>query len=229
MARKSKKRNNNKKKRNPTSLDVCRVPVSGFLNGSLTSGEFQMSLHPAELQSGSTSAGLIASAFEFYRLTSVRYRLHPNGGTSDIGAVYVAGVVDNPPGTAVQVCAVPHHVFLSDDAVVPSPWRSVPPAALRSYSTWCKTALGTPDPAQEVQGKVYFADTTGSTDQIKLEYVLAYEFRSLVSTGMTPKERGAKECRLERDRLLRLLASPTPAPAQASRSLPPAALSKGGS
>lgn len=178
---------------------MITVPARALLNGSMSSGVAQISMQPPTFN----SVAQVADNYEFYRLTRLRYRLHPNGGGAFCVAAYIAGAVDNAPSTPSDLAVTPHCVVLGDDVQIPTPWRNVPRAALASYNTWYKTIAGSPDPSEEVQGKIYLAG--GGTDAYWLEMEATYQFRTLVVTSATPAERGALALEKERAYLLRIL------------------------
>lgn len=178
---------------------MVSLPARGLFNGSLSAGVAQINLQPTNLNS---VAGAAAN-YEFYRITKLRYRLYPNGGGSMLAAAYIAGAVDNAPSSPYDVAQTPHCVLYGDDVTVPTSWRNVPKSALASYNTWYKTVAGSPDPTEEVQGKIYLAGS--STDSYLLEYEMVYQFRTLVVTSATPAQRGAIELEKYRAQLLRVL------------------------
>lgn len=208
MTRKSKR--NNKRNNKRSSQDIVTVPARALLQGNLASGLAQISLQPTNLNAVSGSA----DSYEFYRISRLRYRLFPSSISGIQVAAYIAGAVDNPPTTTSDLAITRHACLLGDEVTVPSSWRNVPKTALASYMSWYKTVVGSPAPDTELQGSIYLAGS--GTDGYTLEIEATYQFRSLVATSATPKERGFTEMRKQREYMLRVMGLSPAAPAPAS-------------
>lgn len=202
MARKTKRkstRNNNGNSRGGR-VDTAVVNVHVLNSATLSSGIRTFVVSPL----GFIQSAAIQDVYEMYRFTQLRYRLHRNGSIASMQvAAYLPGVVDNAPSTPADLAVCQHSAVLSSVATSPTPWKKVPRIALQSYGSWFKTVVGSPDPAQEVQGNIFLAGNT--TDLCVLEVMGRIEFKNPCTTSATPAERGALECAQERERLLKLL------------------------
>lgn len=208
MARKRKNRNNRRRQSNQGGSNQIRVACKFYSQQTFSAGAAVISINPAAFP----QAAQLADTYAMYRVTKLRYRFH----VSDLGsppalttAVYIPGVTDNAPASSAIIMLIPYAAFLDRGAVLPGRWASVPRAVLSSYLPWLKTIVGSPDPAEETQGNVYLRG--GSTDTYSFEMEATFEFKDLLSTSVTPMERGKRECVEARERLLRLLGTPAPA------------------
>jgi len=203
MGRKNKRNKNKRSNRSGGyTRDIITVSSRQFTIVGLAGGVGQISLSPSSF----IEAAAISDVFELYRVTKLRYRLHRHVSTSgSLAAVYIAGVVDNAPSTAADASVSPYTAVITPTATVPSGWRTVSRRDLVGYQPWYKTIAGSPDPAQEVQGRIYLAGLASDFWTVEVEVV--YQFKSPCTSSATPAERGARECALERERLLRILAA----------------------
>ncbi len=205
MVRKNKRRHNKQRSNRGGGLtgNAIQVSCNYFAVRTLTSGVDAINCSPSTFVESAT----IADVFELYRVVRLRYRLHRHTALNgSAAAVYLPGVVDNAPTTASDVSVSPHAAVITPIQTVPSAWKSVSRRDLSSYETWYKTVAGSPDPAQELQGKVYLAGNT--SDAFTVQIMITFQFKNPCTTSATPAERGALECAQERERLLRILAAP---------------------
>lgn len=197
-------RRRNRQRRRPRSRrsnDVVRIPVTAISTATLAAGATNFGVQPAAF----TQSSAVADVYEFYRLVSLRYRLHPaNTITASQAMVYMPGVVDN--ATSMSVTAITqsqHHAYLATRATVPTSWVKVPRAALKSFGDWYKALVGTPDTSEEIQGTIFLAGT--GTESITYEVKAVYEFKNPINSAATPAMKAAAEQERERKRLLKLL------------------------
>jgi hypothetical protein len=204
MVRKNKRTKKSKRSNKSGGFvrDAITVSCRRLAIYNLTAGVATVTMAPSTF----IEAAAVSDVFELYRITKLRYRLYRHatlGATAT--AVYIAGVVDNPPSTAADASVSPYAAVITPIMTQPSEWKSISKRDLASYSTWYKTVAGSPDPSLEEQGKIYLAGTT--TDAFTMEVEIVYQFKSPCTTSATPAERGALERLRERERLLKILSS----------------------
>lgn len=206
------RKTSSRKKNSYNKTDTVSVHARLYTEANFASGTATIAMNPASFP----QALEIADVYAMYRIKKLRYRLYRSttNATTQV-AVFVPGVTDNGPGTISVAALIPHCAILPLSATVPTPWKNVPPAILKSYMPWFKTILGSPDPAEETQGNIFLRGNT--TDQYAIEIDAIFEFREPLSTSVTPAERGRLECEAERVRLLRILASTTSQPAAVTK------------
>ncbi len=206
MGRKNRRKHRSNNIRSNTVKQLCRL----YSEGSFTSGAATVALNPSAFP----QALEIADTYAFYRVTKLRFRLYRIASLSVTQvAAFVAGVTDNAPSNSAVAALIPHCAILPLSATVPSPWQNIPRSVLMSYMPWLKSIVGSPDPAEETQGNIYIRGA--GAEQYAIEIEAVFEFRDILSTSITPAERGRLESLAERDRILRLLGS-TPLAAAAS-------------
>lgn len=213
-----------RRRRNRSSADVIRVSFTQQLVANLASGLYNTDVYPG------FAADLLAIAdvYQFYRFSSLSYRLMPaQGSMLPAGAqtaVFIPGVVDTPSGGQQSSLAqLRHHVTLTPRCTVPTRWARLPRSVLMSYQPWFKTIAGTPSADTEYQGKLFIAGN--GTDSFHCEIKGVCEFRQLVVAGMTPMLSYDQRMLREKQRLLSILSfSPTSLPAPAAPSWPGASL-----
>jgi len=96
---------------------------------------------------------------------------------------------------------------MSDRAVEPTGWVKVPRTDLSAYQPWYKTIAGSTDSGEEVQGALYVV-LIGSSERIVIEIKGTIEYKQSVVSTLTPAERRAAQDARDKQRLLRLLATP---------------------
>lgn len=204
MGRKSKKlaRKTSSNNRN----EIARVRLHETQSAAMISGQATVSLSPATF----TSLSSLAGQFDMYKVTRLRFRMHPATSTTiALAACYIPGISDNLPVGTVACAQVSDHTYIGGDTTVPSSWCQVPSAGLKGYMNWYKTVVGSPDAAEEVQGVIRLGGS--STEVYQLEVEATYLFKNLLpdsATPMTPAERGARETIALRDKLLRVMGHP---------------------
>ncbi len=211
MPRKNRRNHTKSKRSSFNSADTVRVHIRTFVETALTAGISTIQVSPALC----AQAGQYADAFQMYKVVALRYRLHRTTTlTAFQAAVFLPGVTDNPPATNTTAASIPHACIITPTATIPTRWISIPSRDLRSYMSWYKTIVGSPTAAEEIQGNIYIRG--GGTDFYALEIDAIMIFRDSVPTGVTPEERGRIATLKEKERLLRILACPSPAPASTS-------------
>ncbi len=183
---------------------VTRVPFKRLVATSTTSLAQTLKISPPTLQARLDEIG---ETFQLYRVTKLKFRLHPTAdtvGTVAKAACYVSGGVSTAPSSVAQVCVNPISVFSGDFATTPTEWQHVPSAILQGSLPWYKTiASGSVDDWEEVQGAIYVVAV--ATDTVSyLEVVGMCEFKDPVSSGVTSEQLRA----LRREKLLSLLSTP---------------------
>lgn len=209
MPRKNRRNYTKSKKRSSfTQADTVRVHVRTYAEAALSAGLATISVSPALCAQSSQ----YADAFQLYQVTKLRFRLYrTTTTTSTQAAVYMPGVTDNPPSTASTAASIPQAAILPLTATVPTRWSVISGRNIRSYMSWYKTIVGSPDAAEEIQGNIYIRG--GTTENYGIEIDALFVFRDSVPTGVTPAERGRMATLKEKERLLKILACPSPAPA----------------
>lgn len=209
MPRKNRRNHTKSKSRNSfNQLDTVRVHVRHYVEAALSASAATIQVSPAMC----AQSAQYADAFQMYKVTKLRFRLYRVGTTGTTqAAVYLPGVTDNPPSTISTVGTIPHAAILPLTATVPTRWSVVNSKDLQSYMSWYKTIVGSPSADAEIQGNIFIRGN--GTDQYAIEIDAIFVFRDSVPTGVTPQERGRIETLKEKERLLRILACPSPAPA----------------
>jgi hypothetical protein len=162
--------------------DGCTMPARYTFNSALASGIFGILLDPSNFPRILTEA----DAWDYFRILSLRFRLHPPAATpSQLEvAAYVPGIQDTPPANLGALVELIDSTVLGPRSTVPSQWVSVPRKQLAGPFPWYKTIHGTADPTEETPGAIYVAGTT--TEPFVLEVVFVIEFKSSVATANTP-------------------------------------------
>jgi len=189
---------------------ISKVPFHKLINGTLSSGVFPVTVNPATL---GTRLGVIADGFEEYRITRLKFRLHP-GGTAAKGAdaqvaAFYPGVIDTTAGTVTDVSEVVNSTVMGSRATTPSAWCTVDRATLSGPFSWYKSLASTLDTSEENQGQITVAGNV--TDTFQLELAGAIEFKGSSATANTPMALEAIRQR-QRERLLSVLAGVPSAP-----------------
>jgi hypothetical protein len=147
-------------------------------------------------------------------MLSLKFRVHPSGGTSNQLLGYVGGVQDTTPATIGAVGELLPAVVLGKSATTPTEWQSVSKSDLAGPLPWYKSVAGSADPTEEAPGVLCLIGTGTEVLLIELKGVMA--FKTAVNTANTPlyaevlrkmrEERVRSEQSIERDRLLKVLA-----------------------
>lgn len=163
---------------------IVRVPFHVF-QANTGATTYAIVLQPASFQRELA----VADAFELYRFVELGFRLVP--GSSGVGACaagYLPGITDTAPATVGAVGGILKSVMLGSLQSVPSSWCKLGYAELRGFMNWYKSIAGTPDPADEQQGTIYFAaDATAVAFTVEIFGIC--EFRGAAPTGSTPAMR----------------------------------------
>jgi len=180
-----------------------------FQSNNTGASAYTLAIQPAGM--GTRVSG-IADSFELYRVTALKFRLLPSATVSGTvrpttsAAGWYAGVTDTVPSTVTSIAENTESVLLAVWATVPTEWCRVGKVSLAGYCPWYKTIQGTPDVAEEIQGNIYVA--AGSTDSYVIEVRGVIEFKGPVNPSSTPMARQMAEMRKEKDRLMKILATP---------------------
>lgn len=152
--------------------------------GSLSSGAASINLLPAII---SSRLGTEADGFSFYRVRSLKFRLHrAPSGANTVSAGYVAGNPNTLPTTQAQISELLCGVVLPVAHTIPTGWATVPRKELAGALPWYKTISGTDAADFEYPGLLVLAGTT--TDPYLMEIAGVYEFKDPVATANTPEE-----------------------------------------
>lgn len=168
--------------------DGCRFPFHWTQSNALVAGIFGLALDPSSFPRVLTEA----DGWDYFRLVSVRFRLHPpNANTGPQYAGYVCGVQDTPPGSGANVTELVYSTVLGGGSTNPTGWVKISRKDLAGPFPWYKSVRGAADPTEETPGAIYVAGT--GTDQILLEISGVIEFKSAVATANTPAAARALE------------------------------------
>lgn len=170
-----------------TSDFIRREPFSCLKVGT---GAATYPIQPSGLGTRITA---IADLYGMYRVIRLRVRFHPSVASPTVNwaICYVPGVTDTAPTSYINIVESPVHLVKALNTLQPSAWLNINAKSLSSYETWYKTIVGTPDPAQEVQGNIY-ANASGAGEGHMLEFEGVIEFRAAVESGATPAMRREK-------------------------------------
>lgn len=162
---------------------VVRIPFSFINESAVAAGVGSLSLVPSALGRANT----VADTFSFYRISELRYRLHPTSTaqTASVAVAYYSGVVDTAPASMNVLTQNPFRCYLSPQSTVPSQWITLGWRELKSYFPWYKSNLGATTSAEEIQGTLYLVSPAATTSYV-LEYEGIMEVRGPVATAQTP-------------------------------------------
>jgi len=164
----------------PTTV---RSGFKGVYSGSLTAG--------AANQTFTGAFGRLANIgdnFMEYRVTSLKFRLHPNAALTGAQAVgFASGVETTNPTTLETVLETECSALLAAKSTVPSSWVRVPRAALRGPREWYMANGGGSSQSDAQQFEIHLAGT--GTDAYLVEVEGVCEFRSPVNQTDTPQLR----------------------------------------
>ncbi len=196
---------------------ITQVPFSYANNQVLVSGSFSLPLYPSSFP----RVLEVADSFDLFRVTKLRYRLHPADTTpASLCMAFFPGVTDTPPTTFSTISECVQRTVIAGTATVPSNWVEVPRGLLRGMHEWYKTIPGTTELAEEYPGVIYAGAPTTGAGYIKYEIEGVFEFAGPITTGSTPMERAKKRAAAERARLLRILATPDSVTSSAAAASP---------
>lgn len=158
----------------------------------------------------------IGETYQLYRVSKLKYRLHPttNGAVQDpVYAAFVpAGVAVDPTGVN-DIVELPGSVRMAGNntsgvcvQTIPSNWYEVPAVDLRGPLPWYKTVgSASVDSWEENQGLVYVRSSTAGGVQACLEVQGEVQFMGAVDPALSAKAAEVARAK-ERERLLSLLA-----------------------
>ncbi len=185
---------------------IVKLPFSYLIYGQFASGGLTtLPLYPTSFP----RVLEVADAFEQYRVTRLRYRLHPISVANQraIAVAYYPGITDNPPAAVTDIAENTLRAVLGVAATVPTKWVSVPTSVLQGCFPWYKTVPGSSDSSEEIVGNLY-ARGAGLSDYYGLEVEGMFEFKGPANTGATPMARVQAARQRQRERLLSLLSTP---------------------
>ncbi len=185
---------------------ITQVPFHNAITFALAGGISNLQVAPANL---ATRTATISDAFNLYRVARLRYRIHPHTLANEIlVAGYVSDTVDGTVTFAAAAESAAMCVF-GMQSTCPSDWANVSSSALRGALPWYKAVPGTPTTWEEVAGVINFASSNAaSTATVCLELEGVLEFKAPIDPGLTPAMRRALLAKREKERILKLLATP---------------------
>jgi hypothetical protein len=124
-------------------------------------------------------------AFAFYRIRSLKFRLHPPAA-HQYNAGWVPGYPNTPPSTLAQVGELIEATVINATYSVPSSWVKVAKSSLSGPLPWYKTVSGTDAADFEVPGSIVVVGV--STDVVLIEIEGVYEFKEPIATANTPEQ-----------------------------------------
>jgi hypothetical protein len=197
---------------------VSQVTCRRFQIDAMTAGALTISLNPTGFSTRSLS---ISDAYQLFRVTGLRFRLHPHGSPaaavlSDVMLGYSPDFLDTPPTTFATMGELGYVAFMGGPTVgalsraqtCPSAWVTVPTSLLAGSLPWYKSVLGAPDSWDEVPGSLYACtDNISNASLFLAEIEVLYQFKGQVDPANTPELRFLATQRREKERLLRILSS----------------------
>ncbi len=205
--------------------DQVAIPFH-FLNlNSAAATVFYVPCNPQNLSSRMASE---ADAWSLFKLTKLRFRLHPRATTSggSVAGGYYGTVADTPPATQAQVMELLASTYLSYQQTKPSDWVNVSPKELAGPFPWYKSIPGAADATEEQPGSLAFC-TSGATDLLAVELEGVCVFRDSIATANTPlmvslqlkmrEERARAAAERRRSKLLLVLGGAQPSSVTGAR------------
>lgn len=144
----------------------------------------------------------IADNWGLYRVTRLRFRLHPTGSLNTLS--YVPGVTDTPPANLASNIEIEHCAILGSNEQMRTPWVVVDRVTLAGQLKWYKTVAGTTDALEEIQGNLFVANTASVNYFYEIDGIC--EFSSPLDNANTPDP--LVRLAREKARLMKILASP---------------------
>lgn len=179
MTRKISRRRSNRSRRNVASISPVKfhLTFAGTLSG--VTGNSVLNMAPQSM----TGVSEVADQFDLFRLTQLKYRLHPMdpADTTFQTAAYVPDV-DTQTVTTAQNSESPLCVTQTPFCGVPSRWMNVPRSQLKGMLDWYKCSPDSGAAEFEVQGRITIAG--GLSDNYILEYDGIIEFKNPVSSSV---------------------------------------------
>jgi len=195
------------------------VSIHGFGVAALVGGASNAQVSPSGLTAVSSRLLAEADSWCYFRVRSLKFRLHNSGSANDFAIGFVGGAQDTLPATLATVMELLPSTYFSHNYTRPSDWVVVSGSELAGPFPWYKSVNGTADTSEEGPGYICIAGTTTQTFYYELYAV--FEFKTAVAPANTPLARQAVQAvvaerrelalRRERDVLLRALASAPPA------------------
>jgi len=195
------------------------VTIHAFGVAALVAGSSNAQVSPSGLTA--VSSRLIAEAdnWAYFRVRSLKFRLHNSGAANDFAIGFVGGSQDTLPATLATIMELLPSTYYSHLYTKPSDWVVVGKEELAGPFPWYKSVNGTADTSEEGPGYICIAGTT--TQTFYYELMATFEFKTAVAPANTPLARQALQAvvaerreqllRRERDVLLRALAQAPPA------------------
>ncbi len=194
--------------------DTCEShSFHGVIATTLTSGASLIQISPNSFPRVTT----LADTYALYRFRDLKFRILPDTAiTAMQSAVFQPGVVDTVPANVAAAMQGLNAVALPIRQVVPTNWVELNQKDLASYTPWLKTAFGTVDPDQEIQGNIFLNGTGSEVVTVELRGVV--DFKNPINTGSTPEVR-ARLVAAEKKRLLNILSAPDVSPTMSATSV----------
>ncbi len=181
---------------------VTKVPFHWLNSSPNSASALTINVYPAAF----SRVLEIADAFDLYRVTKLKFRLHCTA--SEASAGYYPGVTDNLPTSMQDLGENIYSIYqIGGGGTPPTDWIKVPKTVLRGYQNWYKTVLGSVGTDTEIVGSIFIRG--GASEVVRLEIRGEFEFTGAANTGATPAERRKALAARERERILRLLSSDT--------------------
>lgn len=193
------------------------VTIHGYVSAALVSGASNAQVSPSGLSGLSTRLLAEADSWCYFRVRSLKFRLHRSGTATNPQAIgYVGGSQDTLPATIATIMELLPAGYMAGSYTKPMDWISVSKGELAGPFPWYKSINGTADTSEEGPGYICIAGST--TDNFVYELYATFEFKTAVAPANTPlarqalqalqTERKEKELLRERAALLRVLAMP---------------------
>jgi len=177
---------------------ITKVPFHKIALISLATPQ-ALPVQPTQL--GAHASG-VADQFEEFRITQMKFRLHPNG-TGAVAMGFLPGISDTAPNTVPLIGNALASTIVTDSSTKPSEWVSISKSDLAGASNWYKSVAGVQDAWDEIPGYFYLAAATSTATYYELRGVV--EYKGAVDNTNTPQERARIQRERERKKLLDLL------------------------
>ncbi len=145
--------------------NITRLEFHQFQAVTLSSGAGQINVHPPGL--GNLSQ--LATSFELYKVTDLRFRLFPNTAlTGNQSAAFIPDATVPTSGNYLLNSENLDCVILSRYQTVPTEWCRVPPTRLAGQLAWYKSNQDAAASELEIQGVINLSGTT--TEVVSIEF-----------------------------------------------------------
>jgi len=125
-----------------------------------------------------------AGAFEFYRFSKLRFRIHP--AAVQVAASYLPEATTTT-ATYANIIHQPRMAHLTGAETTPSPWINIPRGVLLGTATkWFKTQTATGTDPSITQGTLMVATASSAAATNTLEFEYVCQFRGGEASGLQP-------------------------------------------